>query len=453
MRDGSECATEERVESEPVVSPKNLSRVTDFLADGATGCDTIHLVDWVKAKGTELEVAMTRKLVAVAFVSAIVLLGIGGPARAQFNFGDPFTPYNSQYNQFTYPMMPNDNAFPGSGYLDGYGVPPRRSGSLDRFVDDLSNGSGLDGDSSIRPKRVPHGMIRSRPSQPATLSPEAQAAEKLQEARRKINDDYNKALNERDPKKRKQMFQQLERERLNYLREIDEASKSVERPLRPLARGTTSPTSPARPGAPSARRPGNAAAPSAARGGSSTGRNPAQPRTANSPRPTGTTAAPVPGRGSARPAPSAGSSARTNAPAGSSANGRAATNVAPGRTTVPPASAPSPFVNPSASSGSISTGSQSRDLMRAPGSVDLDDRTRDLLAPPPLLRRPGSDTTAPAGGVSSESDSAAASRSSAVPKASTGAAANPKGSSPKARDKEKDTPARILEESKSLKPE
>ncbi len=398
---------------------------------------------------------MTRKLVAVAFVSAIVLLGNGGSARAQFNFGDPFTPYNSQYNQFTYPMLPTDNAFPGSGYLDGYGIPPRRSGSLDRFVDDLSNGSGLDGDSSIRPKRVPHGMIRSRPSQSATLSPEAQAAEKLQEARRKINDDYNKALNERDPKKRKQMFQQLERERLNYLREIDEASKSVERPLRPLARGTTSPTSPARPGAASARRPGNAAAPSAARGGASTGRNPAQPGTANSPRTPGTTAAPapVPGRGSARPAPATGSNARTNAPAGSGVNGRAATNVAPGRTTVPPASASSPFRNPSASSGSINTGSQSRDLMRTPGSVDLDDRTRDLLAPPPLLRRPGSDSTAPAAGVSSESDSEAPSRSSAVPKASTGAAANPKGSSPKARDKEKDTPARILEESKSLKPE
>lgn len=397
---------------------------------------------------------MTRKLVAVAFVSAIVLLGIGGSARAQFNFGDPFTPYNSQYNQFTYPMLPSDNAFPGSGYLDGYGVPPRRSGSLDRFADDLSNGSGLDGDSSFRPKRVPHGMIRSRPSQPATLSPEAQAAEKLRDARRKMNDDYNKALNERDPKKRKQMFQQLEREKLNYLREIDEASKSVERPLRPLARGTTPPASPARPGAPAARRPGNAAAPNAARGGSSTGRNPAQPGTANSPRPNGApaTPAPVPGRGAAaRPAPAAGSNARTNAPAGSGANGRAATNVAPGRTTAPSPEAPSPFVNPSASSGSISTGSQSRDLMRTPGSVDLDDRTRDLFAPPPLLRRPGSDTTAPAAGGSSVSGGAAASRSSAGAKGSNGAGANPKGVSTKA--KEKDTPARVLEESKSLKSE
>jgi hypothetical protein len=41
MRDGRECATEERVESEPVVSPKNFGRVTDFLADGATCCVTI----------------------------------------------------------------------------------------------------------------------------------------------------------------------------------------------------------------------------------------------------------------------------------------------------------------------------------------------------------------------------------------------------------------------------
>ncbi len=388
---------------------------------------------------------MSRKYAAVAFVALSVFGGIGGRARAQFNFGDPFTPYNSQYNQFTYPMMPTDNAFPGSGYLDGHGS-PRRSGSLDRFVEDLGNAGGMDGESTIRPKRTPHGMIRSRPSA-GTASPEVQAEQKMRDARLKMNEDYNKALLERDPKKRKQMFQQLERERLNYLREMDEASKSVERPIRPLARNTTPPAASARPGAASARPPANPAA----RGGAGVGRNPAQSATGNAPRAAGTGASAVAGRaGTARPVPAA-SNARANTPAGTPATVRpAAPSGSSGRAVAPSPPSSSPFVNPPKPAGSSTTSSQPRDLMRSPGSVELDDRTRDLLTPPPLLRRPGIDPTPNESDSVSGSGRSAQSSGVVPPKTGNTGASKPQGASTKA--KEKDTPARILEESKSLKP-
>ena len=144
----------------------------------------------------------------------VLLTGSGSVVLAQ---GNTFNPYGNSgyadYREFAHPTYSNDPSLPGQARLQG-GISGRnRANQFESYLDSLD--SNIDPYTQSRgvPSGVPYYQAqrylnRDRQSYKPN---DSEAERSFQEGIRQRNQAYYKAMNEKDPRKRATMLQQIER--------------------------------------------------------------------------------------------------------------------------------------------------------------------------------------------------------------------------------------------------
>ncbi len=206
----------------------------------------------------------------VGLPAALLLLAAGTLTPSASGQGNTFNPYGNSgyrdYREFTQPMYSNDPSLPGQARLQGGGLAGgSRANQFDAYSESL-DARDADPASSVARRPAPgepyyRAFRRADNGYQREYSPKADADESFAKRLKKRNEDYEKAVRERDPAKRAQLLRQLERDSLDR-----PASKSSDAGSRATARaGAAAPAagSNARIASP---RTGGSALPSQARG-------------------------------------------------------------------------------------------------------------------------------------------------------------------------------------------
>lgn len=187
----------------------------------------------------------------------------GGVAMAQPHTPDPYKPLNNQYDSHVFPIAPDNPALPGQARLQrqsGY-TGASRSNRLDQFLDEPVDGES---DFTIGTRArsggigQPYYRAGRRPSTgDQAYVPNRKADEKFYRSQDQRDDLFFKAIRERDPKKRAELMQQVERMSSRNSRTAG-ASTAAATPAR--AATSTRPATQPRTAAPARRAPAPAAA-------------------------------------------------------------------------------------------------------------------------------------------------------------------------------------------------
>ncbi len=157
------------------------------------------------------------------FVLGIMACGSSTVAYGQ---GNTFNPYGNSgyadYREFTTPMYSNDPSLPGQARLQsgfyGSGATGTRSNQFEAYSNSLESGaSDAAGSGRGSVSGVPYyraNRLYDKDDRRA-YRPNAASDREYQARVAKRNADYNKALAEKDPRKRAQMIQKIERDALD----------------------------------------------------------------------------------------------------------------------------------------------------------------------------------------------------------------------------------------------
>lgn len=191
----------------------------------------------------------------------------GGVAFAQPHTPDPYKPLNGQYDSFVFPIAPDNPALPGQARLQresGY-TGASRSNRFDQFLDEPIEDEGdFSANSRARSGGIgqPYYRAGRRPNTgEQAYIPNRKSDEKFYRSQDQRDDLFFKAIRERDPKKRAELMQQVDRMSSRTSRSAGASTARATAASTPArAATTTRSATPPRNAAPARRSPAPAAA-------------------------------------------------------------------------------------------------------------------------------------------------------------------------------------------------
>jgi len=153
---------------------------------------------------------------------------------------DPFRPYNSQYDPYTYPMGPAGPGAGQSGMLNGSGI--RNANQYQNFLNELQGPSYSNSERYGIGQPYYRSTVTDRRFRPE-YQPKMKAERSFEDIQRLINDKYFAYLDEKDPKKRARLLKDYHQAQTLATRKLSTRRESPERILESATRPESEPES------------------------------------------------------------------------------------------------------------------------------------------------------------------------------------------------------------------